>query len=528
MGEELVKSAGSFLNTSEYYNVLNNYLIFCIQNPMKGLESLSDGGKNDKSENGMINAQQYEQIKKEAQLAYNKMCDEISKHGTDGLKAYADLLIRLLNDKPELKKEINSILVSARSLKLFREARQKITDLYPILIAMNVAFSVAEYPELSLAPKSSMYGSKIKKSSKETITKSPIGNDEYKAMLEVFLQLKDYKRFGDWLMAILVFTPHQIVNEYREEYTPVREELKDWAYKQINSNENYKRSIDYLLFKQGRFRAFADFFVEKPIFEEREKDFENKIKTLEDTNKKELERQENLRKNQFESIQKKNTIIKGLERKAEELDECLSQLHDLENKYKAQISINEKISLENDRRIEEMQDEYDSRLEGIQDEYERVQKELSNSLTKLEEHNTSYDALQSDYELKNSELMRLKDAVKNSEDAARLDLMKKLVEGINEQFYYLTMFYLELKETGKLEPESIELFGDTLNNIDMVLADLGIEKIGNIDNQTIYDSSIHMSSDAKLSNGEKVVVSGYGWKIGNEVYIKAPVEKGEQ
>ena len=31
-----------------------------------------------------------------------------------------------------------------------------------------------------------------------------------------------------------------------------------------------------------------------------------------------------------------------------------------------------------------------------------------------------------------------------------------------------------------------------------------------------------------LKPGDKVVVSGYGWKIGDEVYIKVPVEKGAQ
>lgn len=105
--------------------------------------------------------------------------------------------------------------------------------------------------------------------------------------------------------------------------------------------------------------------------------------------------------------------------------------------------------------------------------------------------------------------------------------MRELVTGINEQFYYLTMFYLELKENGKLEEESIELFADTLNNIDEVLAGLGIKKIGIIDQKVSYDASIHNSTDAKTANGEQVVVSGYGWKIGGEVYIKAPVEKGE-
>ena len=125
-------------------------------------------------------------------------------------------------------------------------------------------------------------------------------------------------------------------------------------------------------------------------------------------------------------------------------------------------------------------------------------------------------------------MQRLKEMAAQKEETARIEMMRELVSGINEQFFYLTMFYLELKDTGKLEPESIELYADTLNNIDSVLARLGIKKIGVIDQTVNYDTSIHVSTDAKLSNGDKVVVSGYGWKIGDEVYIKAPVEKGAQ
>lgn len=113
------------------------------------------------------------------------------------------------------------------------------------------------------------------------------------------------------------------------------------------------------------------------------------------------------------------------------------------------------------------------------------------------------------------------------EQSTRFDIMRELVTGINEQFFYLTMFYLELKDTGKLEPESIELYADTLHNIDSVFENLGIKKIGVIDQKVAYDASMHISTDAKIANGEQVIVSGYGWKIGDDVYIKAPVEKGE-
>lgn len=507
---------------NQFYTVLKGYVEARIQKPKTKLTDKEKEGLDQKDIQAKESelkaaAQKNDEKKKDFQKKYNAMCDEISKNGIAYLTVYVEAFKKLYEDKYDWKRDIKSLLVQGKSLKLFREARASIVDLYPVLVTVNETFPVDAYSELSLSPKAAMYGSEVDKTQNGSTKKVPIKNVEYQAMLKMFQQVKDYKRFGEWLMAILVFTPEQVLDGFQETYIPEREALKEWAYKQINSNESYKRAIVDTLLKNKMLSDLVDAFVAKPGMEKKQAVLEDEIKKLQETNEQEKAQHEERRTKQFEIIQQQEAEITELRNKVKEFDKCRQQLTSYIEKYHVQIGINERITSDNDRRIKDMEADYD-----------RMQDKLAETKVQLDELQTSHTALQSDYSLKNNELQRLKDAASQREKTVRTDMMRELVGGINEQFFYLTMFYLELKDTGKLEPESIELYADTLNNIDRVLADLGIKKIGVINQSVTYDASVHVSTDAKLSNGDNVVVSGYGWKIGDEVYIKAPVEKGEQ
>ena len=521
MSEENKVKAPEQSSFDQFYKVVKGYVEYCIQNPKKKLtdkekECLSEGGIVKKEEELKALAKSHEEQRMSFQKAYDAMCDTISKDGVSSLSLYVDALKKLYETKSDWKRDIKSVLIGAKSLKLFREAQSNIVELYPILLTLNKTFPVDEYAELSLAPKAAMYGSEVNKTAKGSTKKAPLKNEEIQAMLELFIQVKDFKRFGEWLMSILVFAPDQITEGFENEYVPMREQLKEWAYKQINSNDSYKRAVIDTLLKNKMLNVFVDAFVEQPVLKAKQAGLEEKIKKLEEDNEKEKADHEDRRRKQHEIILEKEASLAELRERVKDFERCKQQLTVYMEKYQAQVDMNERITSDNARRIQTMETDYD-----------RMQDELSAATMQLENLQTAHSALQSDFSLKNNELQRMRDMASQKEETARTDLMRELVSGINEQFFYLTMFYLELKDTGKLEPESIELYADTINKIDDVLADMGIKKIGVIDQKVSYDASIHISTDARISNGEQVVVSGYGWKIGDEVYIKAPVEKGE-
>lgn len=500
------------------YSVLQGYVEFCIRKPKAEQKENKDAEKADaeKSTEQKAFMKDFEKNQRNFQRAYDVMVEEISNRGIPYLQTYVDALKKLYLDKLDWKKDIKNVLVQSKSLNLFKDARNSIIDLYPVLVTVNKTFPVSDYYELSLSPRAAMYGSEINKTQTGSTRRAPLTNEEYQAMIDMLLQVKDYKRFGEWLMAIIVFSPDQMVDNFREEYVLERKKLKDWAYKQIDRRDAYKRAVVDTLLKNHMLDVYVEAFLSKPELEKKQEELEEEIKNLHESNEKEKAEHEERRKKQYEIIQQKEAEIDGLRKKVRDFERCSQQLTDYMNKYQTQLSINERITNENDRRLQEMEKDND-----------HMQEELTKIESQLVELKAEHEALQADFSLKNNELSQLKTAAAKKEATVRTDIMKELVSGINEQFFYLTMFYLELKETGKLEPESIELYADTLNNIDGVLSHMGIQKIGVIDQTVPYDASIHVSTDAKLSNGEKVVVSGYGWKIGDEIYIKAPVEKGE-
>lgn len=519
--EEKNGALGLTPDVDQFYAVLKGYVEFCIQKPKtkltdkekEGLEQKDISAKESQLKEAV---NKHEEQKKLYQKKFETLCEQISKNGFTYLSEYVNTLYHLNKDKPDWKRDIKSLLVHRKSLMLFKEARTSIAELYPILKFVNGIFSIDDYSELSLSPKAAMYGSEIDKTQKDSTKRPPMNNEEYQAMLEMFRQVKDEKRFGEWLTAILMFTPDRMVDGFQETFVQERKKLKQWLYTQINSNNDYKRAIEDLLFSHQLLNTLIDAFAEKTELKKKQTALEEENKKLQEKNTQEKAQHDEQRANQYQIILNYESEIDDLKHKVREYNRCSQELDGYIEKYKAQIGINERITIENVRRLNEAKTVLES-----------TQCKLKETMAQLEELQTAYTALQSDYSLTKNELQRLKEAATQKEEAVRKDVMRELVSGISEQLYYLTMFYLELKDTGMLSPESIDLFADTLNNIDGVLKKLGINKIGVIEQTTYYDASIHSSTDSKLSNGDKVVVSGFGWKIHDEVYIKAPVEKEE-
>ena len=201
-----------------------------------------------------------------------------------------------------------------------------------------------------------------------------------------------------------------------------------------------------------------------------------------------------------------NNLIEELEKYKDRFEQCsdklterIQDIHDLtEEKELLKTKINDKDSL------------------------------ISNMNEEIIEIKNHCIALEADNSLRLNELQRKKEEIKRAEETAQNEIKKKLMYGLNNQLYYLTLFHHDLLDNkGKLNEENVDIYLYTLNEIENVLKNVGIKRIGTIDERVEYDSSIHISEEGSIANGEPVIIKGYGWIIGDEVYIKAPVEKGE-
>ncbi len=457
-----------------------------------------------------------EKDKKTILKRFEKLCSDMEAYGMQYLGMYVDAAIKLYEEKSEWKRGTKAMLVNPKSLKAFRVAHHNMTALYPLLKKINDTFPIDDYAELSLNPKAAIYGSEINKTQNGSTKKAPLQNIDIFSMLDVFLQVNDYKLFYDWVMAILRFNPSWLVDGIQKEFTPKRKELQEGVLNQLRDNDKYRNAILTILSDGANLSDFLETVIAQSQLQSRQASQEDKLKKLEEEKEKDKAKHEELQKEMSVSLQEKDDIITSLRQKENDFERCKKQLTDISKRYQAEVDINEMLAIETERRLDE-----------IETENKDLLNELADVKEQLESLQSNYTALESDFSLKNNELMRLKETVIIKEKTAKLEVMRDLINGIKEQLYYLAMFYLDLQESGTLAPENIDLFADTLNKIDSVLSELGIEKIGILEQKVAYDASIHTSTGDKITNGEQVIIRGYGWKIGEEIFAKALVEKGE-
>lgn len=447
---------------------------------------------------------------------YNKMWQIMADTGVDSLKVYINVLKKLRVDHDEWKKDIKDVLVSAESLNLFRSARKDIMSLYPVLVDVDNTFSksVEKYPELSLNPNTAMYGSEIKKTKDSVDKKSPLKNEEYQAMLELFQEKKDSRRLGIWLMEILMFKPEKMVDGYEELFNNARQELKEWAYKKINTDKRYMRAMTDMLVKEKLLDKLIGAYIKQDNHVGEMTALQSQLKNQEEERRQEKQDFEERRLKQLKRIEEKDIKISALENQLRDFEKCKVQLEEYVKRHQAQLIMNERLTLDAESRIMKLEDEnarLDDKLYEVQETYDQLKK--------------AKEAIEVDLNLKAVEVKQLNDKLKHQKKTTRIELMKDLVDGLNEQLFYLTMYYLDLKDNGKLEPDNIEAYGNTLKNIDEVLDKMGIKKIGELEQCVPYDSSMHDAMGDTIANGDNVIVNGYGWKIEEDVFIKAYVQR---
>lgn len=503
----------------QIYNCIGNYILYHSPKPKEKLDDLEKEGLSSdeiSSREKDIEAflRDYDKNKKQTDDLYDELCENVKNHGITYLDNYVAAIEKLYKEQKDLKKEIKGLLIDERILGVFKKLRNDMTELFPILKRINEAMPVDDYVELSLSPRASLYGSEIKKTKKGSTKRYPSSNEDIKKMLRIFRENNDYKHLGEWTIAILSYTKESMIEGVPEKFLKEREDLKKWSYEQIEFEEDYKSAVMNVLFKDRALEKILDACSQQGILLETKKTLTQQVEKLGEEQKEAQKDYEERAKKQYEMIQERNATIESLKQKVKEYDRCKEQLTFYMEKCQEMEAEAICAADENEKHIIEVEKEYDSLCE----KYEDIQK-------KYDDLKMQYSALQADYSLKNNELSKNKEMDVKKEKNAQTEMLRVLINGIGEQLFYLDMFLLELKETGKLDSENVELYGDTLNNINEVFDGIGIHRIGILDETVKYDSSIHISEDGGIANGDPVVIKGPGWKIGEDVYIKASVEK---
>lgn len=103
-----------------------------------------------------------------------------------------------------------------------------------------------------------------------------------------------------------------------------------------------------------------------------------------------------------------------------------------------------------------------------------LNRELLLAKTELTEVNEKFEAIKVDITLKNNEIARLKESVGSKDSDATDNLLKGLISNLNDQIFYLSMFYQILSEdNGVLDEMNLDMFKEVLLQVDSALEEIG-------------------------------------------------------
>lgn len=425
-----------------------------------------------------------------------------------------EALQQIYFEQRELKPLTKKLLTNASFRRKISAMRKNdFRSAYGLIAFISDKFPVDDYPMYTLKPNAPLYGSEVEKTSKSSTHLPPLSNDEILKCLEVYAENDKWALYG-WVMAIFAFDENNMIEAFKDKYLKERQELLLRVIDKTKKEKKIQDIISEKLFEKGDLARLVNLQVKGLQTEVRVKELEENVAQLnKDAEYKESSYWERAEK-QKSIIDEKQAAIDVLQAKLKKYDELALRLDQYIKKYEAQVSMNERITIVNDIRVHEMEDSVN-----------RVEAENTRLITEISEIKAAYENVQSDLILKIAEIKRLSEYTARVESKAKDSVLQELISSVKEQLYYINLYYMELTENGNLEKESIDMFGDTISNIDNAFKTIGIEKIGVIDEVVKYDSALHDAIGEKMSNGEKAILRVPGWKVNGEVCAKAQVEK---
>lgn len=428
-------------------------------------------------------------------------------------ETFVDWFIECYADpyKPAAKK----FFVDNKKLgKIFRDGcKQNPRDMYPILRKVNEAMPVYDYPNLTFDSNTALYGCIVQKTPTERERRLPLSNDDVCSNLKMFLEAKDGERFVKWAVEVMQYNPLRVPSGL--DFTETRESVKVWLKDCLADNNEARELFTCGMLECDQLQSLLD-----ELQEQKEKasgivDLKKENKNQESKNQSLQEEIEKLKK----ELEEKNSIIvqyvENQRRTKAENDSLDEQRKQVEQRLTLQILANERLVAENDRRLKKADEEIAQAVEDI-NQLENDNEELSNKL----------ENVKADLALAKSRLKSAEESVGEQEIRTRKRLLKKLADNILEPLSYLGAIEDSLKN-GHPDEESLTNFSEFLGEVEHALASAGLIKFGEIGQIESFDPALHELDNGICGRGDTVKVVGFGWKIKEEVYKKAVVQKGE-
>ncbi len=451
-----------------------------------------------------------------------QICKLLEKDSPEETAEYLNTFAKLYEEDKENRKLIKNALFEPPSVSLIKKNRYEAFDkVYDAITRIDKVVPQVDDRLLSLNPKSSLYGW-METYKKGSTTHSPLTNEIILETLKVFIRHEDRKRLSEWIIEILSydkdgFPSEAFADKFDAERMVLLKNLElmmkdDDALRSILVKELLEGSMLFDLAKQAKDAV-------------RVKDLEAKLLQQEEDFKKE---KEVIEKDFWERAERQKKIIEERNMSISELRSELKEYEQLEKNYKgAGKKLDDTLNdLESQKQIN---NELNEQLSQKDESIDSLNRELLLAKTELTEVNEKLEAIKVDITLKNNEIARLKESVGSKDSDATDNLLKGLISNLNDQIFYLSMFYQILSEdNGVLDEMNLDMFKEVLLQVDSALEEIGLKKLGTLDEVVEYNSAIHNPVSESIANGEKVKVTGFGWEINGEVFIKIPVEKEVQ
>ncbi len=451
---------------------------------------------------------------------YIEFIEYLNKDPFNNLNSVIDYMFSLYtkeekNDKN--RKKITTIFTNTKFISYITTLQNRSPEIFGILSKLDEKFDLQKYSELTLNMDTIFYGSIITDEENNINIKPPLNSKSIYKLIEIILENdKDLAR--KWILEVFSYDKTKLRNKKFEDIVnPDSEE-----FKKILINNSKANQIFYnIVFEKQPFQNLIEL---KNKLSVQENNSTREIAQLEES-KKRLEYDVSSKQAEITSL--KNDVAKK-EQENEQLKreknialtECAdwkSKFNMLQKRYDSNMSIAIKLQSDYEQlRNESAKKEHDDEdyINKIEDENEKLKKEL--------------ETLKADFALKSHKLSAMAAENATSGSEARATTMKNLIQKISSPFYYLSMFCQEFNETQQLSEESAPFFIDTINQLESAFALMGAKKYGKLDEIVKFDSMLHEPQGGNLANGDFAKITEPGWKIEDEIFIKAKVEKSEE
>lgn len=465
----------------------------------------------------------YRKCFEEAQNALKQICKMLENENAESVAEYINTFTKLYEENKDDRRFIKKALLEKFSVNLVKKWRiEASAELYDSISKMERVLPLGDSGYFTYDANAAIYGWS-KGNEKDKSFYPPLPNESITSTLKQFIEHEDKEHLIQWIKALLSYDKKNFaMSDYGNDYNPERIVLQ----KNLSNMMKEDEKLRAILVKELLEGSLLFDLVNQSKEAERVSELETQLqKQVEDF---ELEKEEREQSYQERAARQKE-LIDQLDARITQLVNAQKQQERLEDLYeRAGIELTKaKEDLFVQRQINEDIKKSDmEQLARKNEEIEALNHELLLTKAELVDIRENLEAINVDITLKNNEIARLKESVGSKDSDATDNLLKGLVSSLNNQIFYLSMFYQILSEdNGVLDEMNLEMFKEVLVQVDSALAEIGLKKLGSLDEIVEYNSALHNPVSESISNGEKVKVTGFGWEINGEVFIKVPVER---